>query len=294
MKNLLKNLSDNKTVVISLFLLPALLGTLIFIIIPVLCSFGLSFAKWDLLNPITFVGLENYKNLFNDKVFYQTLINTIVFAISTSTFGVIIPLILASVLNSKIRGSEFFKTAYFLPFITPMIVIGIVWGWIFDPNIGLLNKLLHLHINWLYDVKFAMPALIAVSVWKLIGYNMIIFLSTLSSISQSLFEAAKIDGANSLQTFRHVTVPMLSPTIFFVVIITTISSFQVFDLIYLMTQGGPFNSTNVLVYSIYQNAFEYFNVGEASAIAYVLFAIFLVLTLLQWKFRKKIVYNEID
>lgn len=294
MKNLLKNLSDNKTVVISLFLLPALLGTLIFIIIPVLCSFGLSFAKWDLLNPITFVGLENYKNLFNDKVFYQTLINTIVFAISTSTFGVIIPLILASVLNSKIRGSEFFKTAYFLPFITPMIVIGIVWGWIFDPNIGLLNKLLHLHINWLYDVKFAMPALIAVSVWKLIGYNMIIFLSTLSSISQSLFEAAKIDGANSLQTFRHVTVPMLSPTIFFVVIITTISSFQVFDLIYLMTQGGPFNSTNVLVYSIYQNAFEYFNVGEASAIAYVLFAIILVLTLLQWKFRQKIVYNEID
>ncbi len=294
MKNLLKNLSDNKTVAISLFLLPALLGTLIFIIIPVLCSFGLSFVKWDLLNPITFVGLENYKNLFNDKVFYQTLINTIVFAISTSTFGVIIPLILASVLNSKIRGSEFFKTAYFLPFITPMIVIGIVWGWIFDPNIGLLNKLLHLHINWLYDVKFAMPALIAVSVWKLIGYNMIIFLSTLSSISQSLFEAAKIDGANSLQTFRHVTVPMLSPTIFFVVIITTISSFQVFDLIYLMTQGGPFNSTNVLVYSIYQNAFEYFNVGEASAIAYVLFAIILVLTLLQWKFRKKIVYNEID
>ena len=294
MKNLLKNLSDNKTVVISLFLLPALLGTLIFIIIPVLCSFGLSFAKWDLLNPITIVGLENYKNLFNDKVFYQTLVNTIVFAISTSTFGVIIPLILASVLNSKIRGSEFFKTAYFLPFITPMIVIGIVWGWIFDPNIGLLNKLLHLHINWLYDVKFAMPALIAVSVWKLIGYNMIIFLSTLSSISQSLFEAAKIDGANSLQTFRHVTVPMLSPTIFFVVIITTISSFQVFDLIYLMTQGGPFNSTNVLVYSIYQNAFEYFNVGEASAIAYVLFAIILVLTLLQWKFRKKIVYNEID
>lgn len=294
MKNLLKNLSDNQTVAISLFLLPALLGTLIFIIIPVLCSFGLSFAKWDLLNPITFVGLENYKNLFNDKVFYQTLANTIVFAISTSAFGVIIPLILASVLNSKIRGSEFFKTAYFLPFITPMIVIGIVWGWIFDPNIGLLNKLLHLHINWLYDVKFAMPALIAVSVWKLIGYNMIIFLSTLSSISQSLFEAAKIDGANSLQTFRHVTVPMLSPTIFFVVIITTISSFQVFDLIYLMTQGGPFNSTNVLVYSIYQNAFEYFNVGKASAIAYVLFAIILVLTLLQWKFRKKIVYNEID
>lgn len=294
MKNILKNLSNNQNLAILIFILPALLGTLIFIIIPVICSFGLSFTKWDMLNPISFIGFENYKNIISDKSFYQTLLNTVVFAISTSLFGVIIPLILASVLNSKIRGSEFFKTAYFLPFITPMIVIGIIWGWIFDPNIGLLNRLIHIHINWLYDVKFAMPALIAVSIWKLIGYNMIIFLSSLSSISQSLFEAAKIDGANSFQTFKNVTVPILSPTIFFVVIITTISSFQVFDLIYLMTQGGPFNSTNVLVYSIYQNAFEYFNVGKASAIAYVLFAIILILTLIQWKFRKKIVYNEID
>ena len=139
-----------------------------------------------------------------------------------------------------------------------------------------------------------MPAIIIVSVWKLIGYNMIIFLSTLSTISNNLFEAAKIDGANSFQIFKNITVPLLSPTIFFVVIITAISSFQVFDLIYLMTQGGPFNSTNVLVYSIYQNAFEYFNVGKASALAYILFAIILVLTLFQWKIRKKVVYNEID
>lgn len=292
MKKVLRNLVNNQNFSVTIFILPALLGTLVFIIIPVICSFGLSFTKWDLLNPITFVGLDNYKSLFTDSEFGQILLNTVVFALSTSVFGVIIPLVLATILNSKIRGSEFFKTAYFLPFITPMVVIGIVWGWIFDPNIGLLNKLLHIHINWLYDTKFAMPALIMVSVWKLIGYNMIIFLSSLSSISQSLFEAAKIDGANEFQTFKHVTVPMLSPTIFFVVIITTISSFQVFDLIYLMTQGGPFNSTNVLVYSIYQYAFEYFNIGKASAIAYVLFAIILVLTLLQWKFRKKIVYNE--
>ena len=137
-----------------------------------------------------------------------------------------------------------------------------------------------------------MPALIIVSLWKLIGYNMIIFLSSLSGISQSLFEAAKIDGANELQIFKNVTIPMMSPTIFFVVIITTISSFQVFDLIYLMTQGGPFDSTNVIVYSIYKDAFEYFKVGHASATAYVLFAIILVLTLIQWHFRKKLVYNE--
>lgn len=292
MKNLFEKFVNNTQMSALIFLLPALLGTLIFIVIPVICSFGLSFVQWDLLNPIKFVGFENYREIFHDGLFYKILGNTFVFALSTSFFGVIIPLILASILNTKIRGSEFFKGAYFLPFITPMVVVGVVWAWIFDPNIGLLNQMLHLHLNWLYDSKLAMPALIVVSVWKLIGYNMIIFLSSLSAISQSLFEAAKIDGANSFQIFKNVTIPMLSPTIFFVVIITAISSFQVFDLIYLMTQGGPFDSTNVLVYAIYKNAFEYFNVGKASAIAYVLFVIILVLTLIQWSLRKKLVYNE--
>ena len=291
-KKIFGNLTNNERFAGWVFILPALVGTLIFIIIPVICSFGLSFAKWDLLNPIQFVGLANYREIFSEALFYKILLNTIVFALATSVLGVIIPLVLACILNSKVRGAEFYKTAYFLPFITPMIVIGVVWEWIFDPNIGLLNHVLHLHINWLYDTHFAMPALIIVSVWKLIGYNMVIFLSSLAGISQSMFEAAKIDGANELQTFKNVTVPLLSPTIFFVVIITAISSFQVFDLIYLMTQGGPLNSTNVLVYAIYQNAFEYFNVGKASAIAYVLFVITLVLTLVQWNLRKKLVYNE--
>ena len=291
-QNLLSNIFNNERFAGWIFILPALLGTLIFIIIPVICSFGLSFTKWDLLNDIQFVGFSNYKEIFTEPLFYKIFWNTVVFALSTSIFGVIIPLILACILNSKIRGSEFYKTAYFLPFITPMIVIGVVWEWIFDPNIGLLNHILHLHINWLYDTHFAMPALIMVSVWKLIGYNMIIFLSALSGISQSIFEAYKIDGATPFQTFKNVTIPMLSPSIFFVVIITAISSFQVFDLIYLMTQGGPLDSTNVLVYAIYKNAFEYFNVGKASAIAYVLFFIILVLTLIQWSLRKKLVYNE--
>ncbi len=263
-----------------------------FIIIPVICSFGLSFCNWDLINPIEFAGFDNYREIFTEPLFYKIFLNTIVFAVSTSVFGVIIPLILAVILNDKIRGSEFYKTAYFLPFITPMIVIGVVWQWIFDPNIGILNNLLQIHINWLYDTRFAMPALIIVSVWKLIGYNMIIFLSSLSTINQSMFEAAKIDGAGTFQTFKNVTVPLMSPTIFFVVIITAISSFQIFDLIYLMTQGGPLDSTNVLVYAIYKNAFEYFNVGKASAIAYVLFVVILVLTLIQWNLRKKLVYIE--
>mgnify|MGYP002520586647 FL=1 len=294
MKDLLSKLANKQSFAGVLFILPALLGTIVFIIIPIICSFGLSFAKWDLLNPIQFVGLENYKIVLTEPVFVKIIINTFVYAIATSVFGVIIPLILACIINSKIKGADFFKTAYFLPFVTPMIVIGIIWEWIFDPNIGCLNHLLHLHINWLYDTNFAMPALIIVSVWKLIGYNMILFLTGLSTINQELLEASKIDGANAYNTFKHVTIPLLSPTIFFVTIITAITSFQVFDLIYVMTQGGPLDSTNVLVYAIYKNAFEYFNVGKASALAYVLFAIIFVLTLIQWKLKNKLVYLEKD
>ncbi|HNW26359.1 MAG TPA: sugar ABC transporter permease [Candidatus Gastranaerophilaceae bacterium] len=294
MKNFLSKVSNNASFAGWVFILPALLGTFIFIIIPVICSLGLSFMDWDLLTKAKFVGLNNYKEIFTEPLFGKILLNTVVYALSTSVFAVIIPLFLACILNSKIRGSEFYKTAYFLPFITPMIVIAVIWQWIFDPNIGILNYVLKLNINWLYDVNFAMPALIIVSVWKLIGYNMVIFLSGLSAINQSLFEAAKIDGANFFDTFRFITVPLLSPTIFFVVIITCISSFQVFDLIYLMTQGGPLESTNVLVYAVYKNAFEYFKIGKASAIAYVLFFIILILTVAQWQLRKKFVYNEND
>ena len=294
MNKFLSDLYNKQSFTGIIFILPAIIGTLIFIIIPIFCSFGLSFTKWDLLNSVDFIGLENYKKVFTEPVLVKILINTFVYAVSVTFLGVILPLILAYILNCKIRGSEFFKTAYFLPFVTPMIVIGIVWEWIFDPNIGILNNILHMHINWLYDTHFAMPALIIVSVWKLIGYNMVIFLSGFSTMNNELLEASKIDGANEYETFRYISVPLLSPTIFFVVIITAISSFQVFDLVYVMTQGGPLDSTNVLVYSIYKNAFEYFNVGKASALAYVLFAIVLILTLFQWKIRKKLVYIEKD
>lgn len=275
-----------------LFMLPAVVGTFIFIVIPVIFSFMLSFCHWDLLTDIKFAGLDNYINLIKDENFVLIIKNTFIFAISTTIISIIIPLILAAVLNNKIRGTEFFKTAFFLPFVTPMIVIALVWEWIFDPNFGLLNYILRSNINWLYDTHTAMMAIIIVSSWKLIGYNMIIFLSGFSTINHNLYEAAKIDGANPLQTFFKITIPLMSPTIFFVAIITTISSFQVFDLIYLMTQGGPLNSTNVLVYWIYQNAFEFFNIGKASSGAYILFLIILVLTFIQWKIRKKWVFNE--
>lgn len=282
----------NENIQLNLLVLPALAGTLVFIVIPVFFSFYLSFCKWDLLSKIEFVGVKNYLTLLSSANFGLIIQNTFVFALSTAVISIILPLILAALLNNKISGTEFFKTAYFLPFITPMIVIAIAWEWIFDPNNGLLNYILRTHINWLYDTKTAMIALIIVSAWKLIGYNMVIFLSGFSSINPNLYEASKIDGATALQTFFRITLPLLSPTIFFVLVITTISSFQVFDLIYLMTQGGPMDSTNVLVYWIYKNAFEFFNIGEASAGAYILFLIILLLTVVQWTTRKKWVFNE--
>lgn len=287
-----KKTADSDNFQYKLLILPALIGTLIFIVIPVVFSFGLSFCEWDLLSDVRFAGLKNYFELLTSPNFALILKNTFVFAISVTLIAVVIPVILAAVLNNKIRGSEFFKTAYFLPFITPMIVIAIIWEWIFDPNFGLLNYLLKAHINWLYDTKTALFALIIVSAWKLIGYNMVILLSGFSTISQNIYESAKIDGASPLNTFFKITLPLLSPTIFFVVIITTISSFQVFDLIYLMTQGGPMDSTNVLVYWIYKNAFEFFNIGAASAGAYILFVIVFVLTVIQWNIRKKWVFSE--
>ena len=213
MKRIVKNFL-NEEFAWKTLLFPAVFGTLIFIVIPVIFSFCLSFCDWDLLSPVRFAGIEKYKAILTSPSFFTVLKNTFIFAVSTAVISIIIPLVLAAVLNSKIRGSEFFKAAYFLPFITPMIVIAIVWEWIFDPNTGLLNYILKAHINWLYDTHTAMIALIIVSSWKLIGYNMVIFLSGFSAINQNVFEAAKIDGANPLQTFWEVTLPLLSPTIF--------------------------------------------------------------------------------
>lgn len=269
-----------------IFVLPALIGTFIFIIIPIFCSFALSFTEWDLLNEIKFVGLDNYRTIFSDGEFLQILINTIVYAISTTVFAVIIPLLIAAALNAKIRGGEAFKTMYFLPFITPAVVIAIVWGWIFDPNVGAVNTLLKTHYTWLFDTHLAMPVLIFVSVWKLIGYNVVLFLTGFSSIDNSIYEAAKIDGAGSRRTFFEITLPLLKPTIYFVTLVTAISSFQVFDLIYVMTLGGPQDTTNVIVYSIYKYAFEYFDIGKSCALAYILFAIIFVLALIQKNLQK--------
>lgn len=274
------------------FIFFSIAGSFLFIIVPIIFSFSLSFMSWDLLSIPNFVGFKNYIYLFNSKQFWQIMINTVFYAIVVTLFGTLLPLILAYLLTLKIKASELFKTAYFLPFVTPMLVVAAVWEWMFDPTSGVINFALKSNINWLYDTHFAMFAIIIVSVWKLLGYNMIIFLSGFSNINNQLIEAAKIDGASQTSIFTRIILPLLSPTIFFVVLITTISSFQVFDLIYLMTQGGPENSTNILVYWLYKNAFEFFRIGEASAIAYILFLIIFILAIIQWNVRKSWVYNE--
>lgn len=285
-----KNFSDNK--IACLFLFPCVVGCLIFIIIPVFCSFGLSFFEWDLLSSPEFVAFNNYLDLFQEPEFFGVLKNTVIYAVFTTLFAVLIPLFLADILNKKFKFSDLFKTIYFIPFITPMLVVALVWAWIFDPNIGFMNYILKTHIQWLYNPDTAMFAVILVSVIKLIGYNTVLLIGGYAGINSSLVEAAKIDGANSFQTYFKITLPLLSPVIFFVFIITTISSFQVFDLIYLMTQGGPDGATDVLVYWLYKNSFEYFEIGRASATAYILFVIIGLLSLLQWFARKKWVYGE--
>ena len=175
---------------------------------------------------------------------------------------------------------------YFIPFITPAVVIAIVWSWIFDPNIGGINVLFKSNLEWLFDTKLAMPVLIFVSVWKLIGYNVILFLTGFATIPSNLYEAAKIDGASRSKSFWHITLPLLKPTTYFVTLVTAISSFQVFDMIYVMTSGGPKDSTNVIVYSIYKYAFEYFDIGKACALAYILFVVIFILAMIQKCIKK--------
>lgn len=279
-----------------LLLLPSLLGVGIFTAIPVLASFALSFARWNMLSPAKFVGLQNYLELFADPLFWQVMLNTFYYAFSVVLLEVPLALGLAVAMNQPGWLTKVFRTVFFLPVVTSMVAIALVWNWMYDPQYGLLNALLKTvglpAIEWLFDPKTSMPALILMGVWKNVGYSMVIFLAGLQTIPEELYEAASLDGANPWQQFLNVTLPQIGPTLFFVSVMSTITAFQVFDPVYIMTQGAPENSTNVAVYWLYQNAFEFFRVGRASAIAYVLFFVILALTMLQWSLRKKWVSQE--
>lgn len=285
------NKGIKKIAVLSMFLLPSLIGMIAFLIIPILASLGLSFMEWDLLSEIQWVGIDNYIKIFHDETFYEAFRHTLIFIAGYLPSVLIISLLLAMLLNSKIKGLTLFRGIYFLPVISSWVAISIIWKWILNPEYGLMNYFLSLigiaGPAWLSDSKWAMVAVIITSVWKDIGFITVIYLAGLQEIPDMYYEAANIDGAGRFRKFISVTFPLLSKTTFFVLIISLINSFQVFDQVWIMTEGGPAGATSVLVEQIYKNAFRYYKMGYASALSWVLFGVIFIVTIIQNKFQKK-------
>ncbi|GAB6086559.1 carbohydrate ABC transporter permease [Alkaliphilus crotonatoxidans] len=280
-----------KGLVIGLFLLPNLIGFILFTGIPIIYSFVLSFTEWNLITTPRFIGLANYKTLLKDEEFWLALKNTLRFIVGYLPLVMSISLGIALMLNKKIKMKTFFRGAYFLPVVTSWVAVSLIWKWLLNPVYGLVNYGLSLiGINgpaWLQDPKWAMAGIILTSVWKDIGFIMVLYLAGLQGISKSYYEAADIDGAGSFQKFWHITLPMLAPTTFFVFVISLINSFQVFDQILIMTNGGPVGATTVLVQQIYNNAFRYFKMGYAASISWVLFLLVFAVTYIQIKLQKR-------
>lgn len=278
-----------------LFLLPSLVLFLAFTGLPVVVAFFVSFTQWDLFNPPIFTGLTNYTKLLADPIFGKVMGNTAYFVLLSVPIQMLIGLLCALALNRAIRGQTFFRVAYFLPVVTSTIAAALVWAWLFNANVGLINVLLTLlgvsePPRWLSSTRWAMAAVIIVSIWQNVGYAVVLFLAGLQNIRADLYDAAAIDGARGWKRLWFITLPLLSPTTFFVLIISIIGSFQVFELVFVMTQAGPANATNTLVYYIYQNGFQFYQMGYASAAAMILFAIVLVMTLIQYALQSRWVH----
>ncbi len=276
-----------------LFISPWFILFLIFTLFSVSFSFYLSFHDWNILEKAKpFVGLDNYVDLFQDKKFFQALWNTILFTGFGVPLGMISGLLVALLLNTKVKMQGMFRTLYYIPVITPLVVSAVIWKWIYQGDYGLLNYymlqlgLINKKLLWLADPNLAMPALIIMGVWAGTGGVMVLYLAGLQGIPEEIYDAAKVDGANGLQQLWSITVPLLAPTTFYILITSVIGSFQSFAHIYIMTGGGPLRRTTVIGYYLYERGFKFFDMGYASAIAYVLFAIIFVFTLLQFKFGK--------
>src|SRR3989304_8423698 len=278
-----------------LLITPNFLIILVFTFIPVFFALYMSLTDWNILSDPNFIGLENYEKIFSDPLAKETFLNTFYFAVVSVPINVFLTLLLAVLLNQKIKGITFFRTAYYLPVISASVAVSLMFMWIFANN-GLMNQILGglgiEPIRWLTDPKIALNSVIGVTIWKGLGLNMIIFLAALQVIPKELLEAAAIDGANSVQKFFRITIPLLSPVIFFVTITGVIGSFQAFDLVYTMTRGGPGHSTTVIGFYIWRQAFDYLHMGYGAALAFIVFAAILVLTILQWVLRKFWVYSE--
>ncbi len=275
------------------FLSLSVLGLFIFTILPIIAAFGLSFVDWTLLSPPKWAGTSNFQRLLDDGYFWNALKNTFYYVAGVMP-GIAISLFLAMLLNQKLRFTTTYRVFYYLPTITMWVAIALVWKWLYSPQYGLVNWALGLigikGPAWLSDPSWAMPAQIFTSWWKGAGYNMLILLAGLQGIPEIYYEAASIDGANWWQKFRHVTLPLLTPTIYFVVVMTFIGSFGVFSQIYIMTEGGPGQATTTLIYYLFQNAFKYFDVGYANVLAIAFFIIVFVFTQVQTKLQKRWVH----
>lgn len=266
-----------------LYVVPSVICLCVFYIYPIIRNIYLSFFKWDLLNPMEYVGLDNFMALFTNKTFGKIMGNTFTYMIATVGFTVVISLAMAVWLNRKSRIRTLTQGFIFIPHIISLVSVSFIWMWMFNQDFGLLNYLLSLvgigPIRWLNSKTMAMPSIVIVAVWKQVGYYTLMFIGGLQAIPRELYEAARIETNNRFRVFRYITLPMLSPTLFFVLIINLINASKAFDSISIMTQGGPVNATNTLVYYIYQRAFVYMQIGRAAAGGTVLFGILMVLTI---------------
>ncbi len=283
-----------KAGLVALFLLPALLPLVAFRIVPMLASVWVSTQEWNLLRAPVFVGVDNYVDVLTDPKFHKGLVNTLYYLAGYLPLVLIFALIVALLLNSKLKGMALFRGAYFLPVVTSWVVVALLWKWILSPEGGLVNYLLGLigidGPGWWTDPGWAMPSIIIASVWKDLGFNMLILLAGLQAIPEHLYEAARIDGAGAWRRIRSITIPLLTPSILFVMVLTMIGSFQVFDQVYVMTQGGPAGATTVVMEQVVRHAFRYGRMGTASAMSWVLFAIILAFTVLQLRFQRRWVH----
>lgn len=254
---------------------------------PVFYNLYLSFTRYELFEPPRFYGLKNYNYVFTNATVRQSIFNTLLFTIEAVPIGTALALVIAKLLNQSIRGRVFLRTLYYLPVVSSVVVSAMIWRWIYSPQHGLLNHLLGTvgipPQNWLNDPNLALISLVIVTIWGSIGSNMVIFLAGLQDIPRDIIEAARVDGANSLQNFLFITVPLLRPVILFVVVTFTISIFRNFGLIFMLTQGGPFNRTNTMVWEVYQNVFGYLRFGRGAAISVVMLLIVLVLTMISFR-----------
>ncbi|MCK9793925.1 sugar ABC transporter permease [Isoptericola sp. 4D.3] len=266
-----------------LMVAPAFLHALIWIGIPVIAAFVLSFTNYDVLTQPRFNGIQNYLDALTDPVFRRGMLNTLVYAFFTVPVAMGIALLIALMLDTQLRARAFFRTAVFIPQVTATIAVALVWLWIYDPRNGLLNAVLGFFgvpaQNWLSSTTWAMPSVIAVGIWQGIGLKMLIYLAALQSLPKDVYEAASVDGASKTRQFFSITLPLLKPATFFVFVTSVISAFQAFDLIYILTDGGPANTTTMMTYEIYKSAFREFRVGYACAQSIILFVFLLLLTL---------------